>query len=115
MAKVGSKIAAKKKVERAEPGLKDYAVLQSPVITEKSSLAGSESNTVVFRVDRRATKDDIRSAVQKIYKVEVKAVRTCNYMGKVKRTKGAQGRRAAFKKAYVSLKEGQTIDVVEGL
>ncbi len=93
----------------------DFAVLQSPVITEKSALASTQSNTVTFRVDRRATKGEVREAIERIYKVDVKAIRTINYLGKVKRTKAASGRRANYKKAYVSLKQGQTIDVVEGL
>ena len=115
MAKLFAKKKAKlDKTEKVARPL-DFAVLQSPVITEKSALASTSSNTVTFRVDRRASKGDIRQAIERIYKVEVVGVRTINYLGKVKRTKAASGRRANYKKAYVSLKQGQTIDVVEGL
>lgn len=119
MAKAGSGLFAKKKARKEQkealPVVGDYSILLSPVITEKSSLAGAESNCVVFRVNPRASKDDIARAVARIYKVEVEAVRTCNFQGKAKRTRNASGKRAKFKKAYVALKQGQTIDVVEGL
>lgn len=107
--------AAKAPAQETGAGRKDYTVLRSPVITEKSSLTGSEGNTVVFRVDRKASKTQIRQAVERIYKVRVRAVRTVNYAGKVKRARLSVGRRAAFKKAYVSIAQGQSIDVVEGL
>ena len=103
-----------------EAKISDYAVLRSPVITEKSSLAGSQSSsgpgsTLVFRVDPRSTKDDIRAAIERVFQVNVVKVRTANYIGKIKRTTRSSGRRAGFKKAYVTLKEGQTISIVEGL
>ena len=94
---------------------RDFALLVRPVVTEKTSLMGSESKTVVFRVTRQASKDEIREAIERIYSVKVEAIRTCNYIGKAKRVRNSLGRRAAFKKAYISLKEGQRIDVVEGL
>ena len=109
------KKAAKATVEESKAGRADYAVLLSPVITEKSSLTSSQGNTVVFRVARKASKDQIRRAVERIYRVQVRAVRTVNYLGKIKRARMSVGRRTAFKKAYVSIKEGQSIDVVEGL
>jgi len=92
-----------------------YQILLEPVITEKSSLAGSQANGVVFLVDPRASKDQIKDAVQAIFKVEVRSIQTSNTQGKLKRTRGSMGRRASFKKAYVNLKEGQTIDIVEGI
>jgi large subunit ribosomal protein L23 len=106
---------AKKKETKGTATVQSYGILLSPVITEKSSLIGSGGSTLVFRVAKTATKDEIRSAVQRVFQVDVSAVRTCNYMGKPKRTTRSIGRRAAFKKAYVTLKEGQTIDLVEGL
>ncbi|RMG42788.1 MAG: 50S ribosomal protein L23 [Candidatus Dadabacteria bacterium] len=101
---------------KKEPAsVNDYKVIQRPVITEKSSLAGEDGRTVVFKVARSATKTDIRRAIERAFKVEVVAVRTANYLGKLKRTTRSAGHRAAFKKAYVTLKEGHSIDIVEGL
>jgi large subunit ribosomal protein L23 len=120
-AKKKSGLLGKKKTKTATTDTKrvagpnTYQILIEPVITEKSSLAGSQSNGVVFIVDPRASKDQIKDAVQSIFKVEVRAIQTVNMQGKVKRTRGSVGRRAGFKKAYVSLKEGQTIDIVEGI
>ena len=109
-------MAEAKKSEGALARVRDYQVIVRPLITEKgSSIGGGSSGGVAFRVNRQATKPQIREAVERIFKVEVKAVRTCNYQGKVKRTNRSTGRRAHFKKAYVTLKEGQTIDIVEGL
>lgn len=105
----------KKSQEEKGPRLGDYGVLLKPVITEKSSTVGSQGGGVVFRVARTASKDEIKAAIERVFKVKVSAVRTCNYIGKKKRTKSSLGKRAAFKKAYVTLKEGQTIDLVEGL
>lgn len=93
----------------------DYSVLLSPIVTEKSSFVGGQGNVLVFRVQRSATKTDIRQAVERIFKVNVEGVRTCNYLGKPKRTARSTGRRTGFKKAYITLREGQTINVVEGL
>lgn len=94
----------------------DYATLLKPVITEKSSLVGSsQGGGVVFRVDRRATKTDVKHAVERIFNVEVDKVRTVSYLGKMKRTARTVGRRVNFKKAYVTLKPGFSIDLVEGV
>ena len=107
------KKAAKQQEKANTVKVSDYRLLLSPVITEKSS--GGAIRGAVFRVSADATKLDIRRAVETIYKVNVTAVNTVNYMGKVKRTQRSIGRRANYKKAYVTLKEGQTINVVEGL
>lgn len=108
-------MARRKKEESVVVRARDYAVLSSPVITEKSSVVGADGTTVVFRVDRRATKDDIRAAVERVYKVKVSSVRTLNMLGKPKGNARTIGRRAAYKKAYVALAKGNTINVVEGL
>ncbi len=92
----------------------DYRTLVRPVISEKSSMA-SGGDVVVFQVQRTATKTEIREAVERVYGVEVKAIRTINVLGKVKRAGNSVGRRPNRKKAYVTLKEGSTINVVEGL
>jgi large subunit ribosomal protein L23 len=109
---------ARKKVETAaQVTKKDYETLRRPIVTEKSSHVGgsSASACVVFEVDKKANKADIREAVERVFGVSVQAVRTCSYLGKLKRTTGAHGRRASFKKAYVTLKQGEKIDVIEGL
>jgi large subunit ribosomal protein L23 len=106
---------AKKKVTPSTARVADYAVLVSPVITEKSAVAGADGRTVVFRVDPRASKDAIRGAVERVFSVKVDSVRTCTFLGKTKRTARSIGRRAGYKKAYVTLAEGSKIDLVEGL
>ena len=104
-------------VEQARAGVRQYACLHAPVITEKSSTLPGKggSSTVAFYVDRTASKDEIKQAVEKVLKVEVAAVRTLNTMGKLKRTTRAVGRTARHKKAYVTLKPGHTIGIIEGV
>lgn len=94
---------------------RDFHVLRKPVITEKTSVVGGDGSCVVFEVDGSATKPEIRRAVERIYDVSVAKVRTCRHLGKLKRTTSSTGRQASSRRAYVTLKPGQTIDVVEGL
>ena len=89
-------------------------VILSPVVTEKSTL-GSQHNQVTFRVPLNATKPAIKAAVEKLFKVQVKAVNTSRQLGKTKRFQGRIGKRADTKKAIVSLAEGQSIDVTTGI
>ena len=91
-----------------------YDILLSPVVTEKSTL-GSEHNQVTFRVARNATKPQIKAAVESLFKVKVTGVNTLNQKGKVKRFRGRIWRRPGYKKAMVSLAEGQSIDVTTGI
>lgn len=91
-----------------------YDVIRKPIITEKATLA-SEHNAVVFEVDIAANKPTIKEAVETLFGVKVKAVNTTITKGKVKRFRGALGRRKDIKKAYVTLEEGNTIDVSTGL
>jgi len=91
-----------------------YDVIRRPVITEKATLA-SENGAVVFEVDIAANKPAIKEAVESLFGVKVKAVNTVVTKGKVKRFRGVKGRRADVKKAYVTLEEGNTIDVTTGL
>ena len=91
-----------------------YDVIRSPVITEKATL-GSEHAQVTFRVAMDATKPEIKAAVEGLFEVKVKAVNTLRQQGKQKRFRGRLGRRAAYKKAIVSLDEGQSIDVTTGI
>lgn len=89
-------------------------VLVGPAISEKSTMVGDKHNQVVFRVDRRATKGDVKAAVELMFKVEVEGVQVLNVKGKEKRTGRFIGRRNSWKKAYVSLKAGQEINFAEG-
>ena len=91
-----------------------YDVIVSPAITEKSTFL-SENNQVVFNVARKATKPEIKAAVEALFKVKVKAVNTQNRKGKAKRFKGIKGRLSDVKRAVVTLAEGQSIDVTTGL
>ena len=91
-----------------------YDVIQKPVITEKATMA-SEHGAVVFRVARDATKPQIKEAVEAVFGVKVKAVNTTITKGKTKRFRGRPGVRSDVKKAYVTLEEGNTIDVATGL
>jgi len=89
-------------------------VILSPVITEKATM-GSEHNQVTFRVPLDASKPAIRAAVEHLFKVKVKAVNTIRQQGKTKRFRGMVGRRPDYKKAVVTLEEGNTIDVTTGI
>lgn len=91
-----------------------YDVIRKPVITEKATMA-SEHNAVVFEVAPDANKPQIKEAVEALFGVTVKAVNTTITKGKVKRFRGRLGTRKDIKKAYVTLEEGNTIDVSTGL
>ena len=91
-----------------------YDIIVAPVITEKSQRI-SEANQVVFRVRGDASKPEIKQAVEGLFNVKVTAVNTLNVKGKVKRFRGTVGRRSDWKKAIVTLAEGQTIDVTTGI
>lgn len=96
------------------PMVKAYDTILSPVITEKGTTL-SERNQVMFRVAMTSTKPEIKSAIEQLFKVKVKAVNTLITKGKEKRFKGVKGKRADVKKAIVTLEAGQTIDVTTGL
>jgi large subunit ribosomal protein L23 len=91
-----------------------YDVVLSPHITEKSTLL-SEHNAVVFKVAPRATKPQIKAAVEALFGVDVTGVNTLNSKGKTKRWKGRPYQRSDMKKAVVTLAEGQSIDVTTGI
>ena len=91
-----------------------YDVIRKPIITEKSTMA-SENGAVVFEVAIDSTKPQIKEAVEGLFGVKVKAVNTTITKGKVKRFRGQMGKRKDVKKAYVTLEEGNTIDVTTGL
>ena len=94
--------------------LKAYDVILSPVITEKATLV-SEANQVVFKVAPTASKTDIKSAVESLFNVKVKAVNTLVRKGKRKVFKGIRAQLSDTKKAIVTLAEGHSIDVTTGL
>ncbi|MCH8538160.1 50S ribosomal protein L23 [Alkalimonas collagenimarina] len=89
-------------------------VILAPHVSEKSTIAAENFNTVVFKVATTATKADIKAAVQQLFDVEVTGVNTVNVKGKTKRTGMRMGKRSDWKKAYVTLKEGSEIDFVGG-
>ena len=91
-----------------------YDVLTAPHITEKSTLA-SENNAVVFKVAGDATKPQIKEAVEAIFGVSVTGVNTLVMKGKTKRWKGKAYKRIDQKKAIVTLKDGDSIDVTSGI
>ena len=100
-----------------------WDVLKTPVVTEKSVLlkeASSEDETIgqvlTFRVNRRADKLEIRKAIEEIFNVKVAKVRTVQYEGKIKKRGRYEGRRASWKKAYVTLKKGEPhVDYAEAI
>ncbi len=94
--------------------LRHYDVIVSPAITEKSTMA-SEVNQVVFNVAKKASKPEIKAAVEALFGVKVMAVNTLVRKGKAKRFRGTAGRQSDVKKAIVTLAEGQSIDVATGL
>ena len=91
-----------------------YDVIIAPLITEKSTMA-SERNQVIFKVASKATKPQIKEAVEKLFDVKVKAVNTLVRKGKIKRFAGRIGTRNDVKKAVVTLVDGQSIDISSGI
>jgi large subunit ribosomal protein L23 len=91
-----------------------YDVIVAPHITEKTTLL-SEHNAVVFKVTNKATKPEIKAAVEALFGVKVTGVNTLNQQGKTKRWKGKPYKRSDFKKAVVTLAPGQSIDVTSGI
>lgn len=94
--------------------IRHYDVIVAPHITEKATLL-SENNAVVFKVSNTATKPQIKAAVEALFDVKVMGVNTLVQKGKTKRWKGKPYTRTDVKKAIVTLAEGQSIDVTEGV
>lgn len=103
-----------------------WDILKSPVVTEKSVILKEESSeegtdrnngqVLTFRVDTKATKTDIKGAVEEIFNVKVSSVRTVQYEGKMKRRGRQEGRRPSWKKAYVTLRKGEpVVDYAEAI
>ena len=93
---------------------KSYKIIRRPILTEKATKL-SEFNKVVFEVAFKSNKNEIKSAVEKLFSVKVKAVNIINIKGKVKRFKGVLGKRNDIKKAVITLEEGNTIDISSGV
>ncbi len=103
-----------------------WDILKSPVVTEKSVILKEDSTeedsdrkagqVLAFKVDKKATKIDIKAAVEDIFNVKVASVRTMHYEGKMKRRGRIEGRRASWKKAYVTLRKGEPmVDYAEAI
>ncbi len=93
---------------------KHYDTIIAPIITEKATLL-SDQNKIVFKVPLSATKDDVKAAIEALFKVKVVSVNTIRVKGKTKRFRGVEGKRSDLKKAIVTLAAGQSIDVTTGL
>jgi large subunit ribosomal protein L23 len=91
------------------------ALIIAPLITEKGTIASEKANQVVFRVRPEATKDKIRLVVEELFKVKVLRVRTSNFLGKERRRGRVVGHKPDWKKAYVTLKQGDKIEFFEGV
>ena len=91
-----------------------HGIIISPLVTEKSTVQREGQNQYSFKVDKRTNKIEIREAVERLFKVKVEEVRTVTMRGKVKRLGRHFGKRPDWKKAIVTLKEGDRIDFFEG-
>ena len=92
-----------------------FSILRSPVITEKAAIVRGKENSYVFEVHPDSNRQEVKAAVEKIFKVKVRAVRTVNCLKKQRGARNRQPLGLTWKKAYVSLEKGNTLDVVEGL
>lgn len=90
-----------------------YEVIKKPLITEKSTIAKDDHNVVAFVVNRNANKIEIKTATEQLFNVKVDAVRTINVAGKSKRVGRTMGKRSNWKKAYVTLQKGSSVDFFE--
>ena len=100
------------KPARAISQERKFEILRSPRITEKATTA-AEFGTYVFNVATDATKPEIKAAVEEVFSVQVKQVNTVNQDGKKKRFRGKPGRTSDFKKAYITLMPGQTLEALQ--
>lgn len=122
--KAEAKKAAPKREKKTDTGVKKqgkliddvrlYDVIERPVVTEKSTMA-AEHGKVVFNISARATKTEVKQAVEALFGVKVTKVNTVLTKGKRKRFRGMQGQRSDQRKAIVTLAEGQSIDIAAGL
>lgn len=90
-------------------------ILVRPIVTEKSTLQRYAGSLYTFEVSTNANKIEVAQAIEKAFGVQVESVRTASFLGKVKRVRKGVGSRSDWKKAYVRLAEGQSIDALEGV
>lgn len=90
-----------------------YEVIKKPLISEKSTIAKDDNNVVAFVVNRNANKIEIKTATEQLFNVKVDSVRTINVAGKSKRVGRTMGKRSNWKKAYVTLQKGSSVDFFE--
>ncbi|ETX09012.1 MAG: 50S ribosomal protein L23 [Candidatus Entotheonella gemina] len=95
--------------------MEPYQIIKQPLITEKGMRLNEEGSTVVFRVDSRANKLQIKHAVEVLFNVKVLKVNTLNVEGKKRRIRYREGKRPDWKKAYVTLRDGDSITFFEGV
>ncbi len=95
--------------------LDPYHIIKRPVVTEKSTILEEKYNQVIFQVDPRASKHQIKQAVESIFKVKVENINTMRMRGKPVRRGLITGRRSHWKKAVITLAEGDTIDFYQGV
>lgn len=91
-----------------------HEIIQAPLISEKGTLLTESANQVLFKVRPDANKIEVKRAVETLFKVKVEQVRIARYLGKVRRIGRSMGRRSDWKKAYVTLREGDKIDFFGG-
>jgi large subunit ribosomal protein L23 len=89
-------------------------VIKAPLVSEKGTLLSESANQVLFKVRPEANKIEVKKAVEALFKVKVEKVRMARYLGKMRRVGRSTGRRAEWKKAYVTLREGDKIDFFGG-
>lgn len=93
----------------------EYEIIRRPLITEKGTILKEENNQIVLEVDPKANKSEIKKAVEKLFKVRVMSVHTQNRQGKPKRIGRSVGRRRNWKKAIITLREGDRVEFFEGV
>ena len=95
--------------------MEHHQIVRRPLITEKGMRYNEQQNTVVFQVDPRANKLQIKQALEALFQVKVLRINTLNVQGKKKRIRGREGKKPDWKKAYVTLREGDSITFFEGV
>jgi len=95
--------------------MENHQIIRRPLVTEKGTVARETYGQYLFEVDNRANKHQIKTAIQKLFNVHVTDVKTLNIRGKLKRVGKSIGRRSNWKKAYITLKQGEKIEFFEGV
>jgi large subunit ribosomal protein L23 len=94
---------------------KAHEIIIGPLLTEKGTILKEKENKILFKVAKDANKIEIKRAVEEMFNVKVEKVATINYKGKKKRLGRFEGKRPDWKKAIVTLKEGEKLDFIEGV